>query len=189
MKNKLGEKIKTVRENREISIKELSERSDVSVPVIENIEKGDFIPGLSPLIKIARVLGVRLGTFMDDHENIGPVVSRKNETGVVTGFSDKASSAKSDMDFKSLAPDKAGRRMEPFLIDVHPSSVKDFQLSTHEGEEFIYVMSGSITISYGKETYILNEGDSIYYDSIVPHHVHSLEDHSAKILAVVYAHL
>ncbi len=61
----------------------------------------------------------------------------------------------------------------------------DFVLS-HEGEEFIMVMEGTMEISYGKNTYLLEEGDSIYYDSIVPHHVHAYEGQAAKILAVVY---
>ena len=76
---------------------------------------------------------------------------------------------------------------EPFLIDVAPSEDGvDFVLSTHEGEEFIYVLEGILEINYGKNTYILEEGDSIYYDSIVAHHVHAAADNTAKILGVIY---
>ncbi len=83
--------------------------------------------------------------------------------------------------------DKSGRHMEPFLIDVAPSEDGvDFVLSTHEGEEFIYVLEGVLEINYGKNTYILEEGDSIYYDSIVAHHVHAAADNTAKILGVIY---
>lgn len=63
---------------------------------------------------------------------------------------------------------------------------EDFILSTHEGEEFIYVLNGVVEINYGKNTYILEEGDSIYYDSIVAHHVHAAADNKARILGVVY---
>ncbi len=76
--------------------------------------------------------------------------------------------------------------MEPFLIDVKPSSGDSPTLSGHEGEEFIYVLSGGIQINYGKTTYDLKEGESIYYDSIVPHDVHAKGETAAKILAVVY---
>lgn len=77
--------------------------------------------------------------------------------------------------------------MEPFLIDVAPSTANDlFALSSHEGEEFIYVMKGVVEVNYGKTQYILEEGDSIYYDSIVPHHVHAAADEAAQILGVVY---
>jgi quercetin dioxygenase-like cupin family protein len=60
-------------------------------------------------------------------------------------------------------------------------------MSAHEGEEFIYVFSGELEIRYGTETYRLAEGDSIYYDSIVAHHVHCGGDRPAQFLAVVYA--
>jgi quercetin dioxygenase-like cupin family protein len=76
--------------------------------------------------------------------------------------------------------------MEPFLIDIAPSRNVDFILSTHEGEEFIYVLEGIVEINYGKHTYVLEEGDSIYYDSIVAHHVHAYNGSPSRILGVVY---
>ena len=76
--------------------------------------------------------------------------------------------------------------MEPFIIDIHASDEQGYKLSAHEGEEFIFVMSGEVEIEYGKEKYVLKEGDSIFYDSIVEHHVHGAKGKSAKILAVVY---
>ena len=60
-------------------------------------------------------------------------------------------------------------------------------LSSHEGEEFIYVLEGCIEINYGKDVYVLTQGDTIYYDSIVNHNVHAGSNCTAKILAVVYA--
>ena len=77
--------------------------------------------------------------------------------------------------------------MEPFIIDINPTVETDFVQSSHEGEEFIYVLNGKIEIKYGKSVYTLSEGDSIYYDSVVDHHVHAAEDSPAKIMAVVYA--
>ena len=81
---------------------------------------------------------------------------------------------------------KADRHMEPFIIDVDATDDIDFVLSSHEGEEFIFVMEGVMEVCYGKNTYLLEAGDSIYYDSIVPHHVHGYRGQAAKILAVVY---
>ena len=186
-KNRLGVKVKTMRESRNISLDELAERANLKVDGIKKIENGELIPGLTPLIKIARAIGVRLGTFLDDQEDIGPVITKKGEKKGVTRFSDKDKPDHSDLDFYSLAQNKSGRHMEPFMIDIFPSSEESFKLSSHEGEEFIYVMEGVVEIIYGKDKYILNEGESIYYDSIVKHHVHSHGPDSAKILAVVYA--
>ena len=72
----VGEKIKSLRENKGISIEELAERSGLAIEQIERIENNIDLPSLAPLIKIARVLGVRLGTFLDDQDETGPVVSR-----------------------------------------------------------------------------------------------------------------
>ena len=72
-KNRIGDKVRLIRETRKLSVEDVSERTNLSVESIENIENGALVPGLTPLIKIARVLGVRLGTFMDDQENLGPV--------------------------------------------------------------------------------------------------------------------
>lgn len=185
-KNKIGSKVKLLRETRKLTVEDVSERTNLSLETIENIENGALVPSLTPLIKIARVLGVRLGTFMDDVENLGPVVTRAKEEKSVTRFSDRGNAVNSDLDFYTLAQNKAGRHMDPFIIDIYPSSEEEIKMSTHEGEEFIYVLNGTVEIKYGKDTYLLKEGDSIYYDSIVAHHVHSYGTDNAKILAVVY---
>ena len=168
----IGAKIKSIRESKQLSTQEVSERSGLSIEQIERIEGNIDFPSLAPLIKIARVLGVRLGTFLDDQAELGPVICRKkdsNDTNSI-GFSNNDSKARKHMEYHSLSQDKSGRHMEPFLIDVAPSEDGvDFVLSTHEGEEFIYVLEGILEINYGKNTYILEEGDSIYYDSIVAH--------------------
>lgn len=76
--------------------------------------------------------------------------------------------------------------METFSVSLQPYSGKK-NVSSHEGEEFLYVLEGKVEILYGKQTYILDKDDSIYYDSIVPHYIGSAsESEGAKILAVIY---
>ena len=154
----VGSKIKGIRESKNLSVEEIAESSGLSVEQINSIENDQNLPSLGPLIKIARALGVRLGTFMD----------RKH------------------MEYHPLAQQKAGRHMEPFIIDINPEDSPNYKLSAHEGEEFIYVMQGEVEVEYGKEKYLLKEGDSIYYDSIVKHHLHGAPGKSAKILALIY---
>jgi transcriptional regulator with XRE-family HTH domain len=184
----VGFKIKSLRESKGLSVEEIAERSGLSIDQINNIENGQNLPSLGPLIKIARALGVRLGTFMDDNDALGPVVTRaeEREQNKSISFSNDAVDARKHMEYHPLAQQKAGRHMEPFIIDINPEDTPNFQLSAHEGEEFIYVMDGEVEIVYGKDTYLLKEGDSIFYDSIVKHHVHGAPGKSAKILAVVY---
>ncbi|MCL1942896.1 MAG: XRE family transcriptional regulator [Candidatus Azobacteroides sp.] len=183
----IGERIKNLRESKSVSIGEMAERAELDTAQIEKIEQAKDIPSLAPLIKIARVLGVRLGTFLDDHDESGPVITRKDNYHKGAGFSTSNATSHRHMDYYSLSPSKSGRHMEPFIICIEsvPEDV-DFVLSSHEGEEFIYCMAGIVEIKYGTETYVLEEGDSIYYDSVVPHHVHAGNDHDSKILAVVY---
>ena len=184
----VGAKIKGLRETKNLSIDVIAERSGLTVEQIESIENDVNLPSLGPLIKIARALGVRLGTFMDDNDALGPIVCRAEdrEKDSSISFSNGAIDARKHMEYHPLAQQKAGRHMEPFVIDINPEENPNFQLSDHEGEEFIYVMQGEVEIVYGKETYTLKEGDSIFYDSIVKHHVHGAPGKSAKILAVVY---
>ena len=188
MQSVIGHKIKGVRESKNISLEEVAERSGLTVEQIESIENDVNLPSLGPLIKIARALGVRLGTFMDDSDALGPVVTRAadREKESSISFSNDATDARKHMEYHPLAQQKAGRHMEAFVIDINPEETNDYQLSAHEGEEFIYVMQGEVEIVYGKDTYSLKEGDSIFYDSIVKHHVHGVPGKSAKILAVVY---
>jgi transcriptional regulator with XRE-family HTH domain len=186
-RNTIGGKLKAVRESRKLSAELLADRAGLSAELVTQIEEGSLIPSLAPLIRLARALGVRLGTFLDDQENVGPVIVRSGERHKVVRFSDKNHPGHSDLDFFSLAANKASRHMEPFLIDIHPSSADEAKPSAHEGEEFIYVFSGDVEVMYGSEIYRLGAGDSIYYDSIVAHNVHSTGNRPARILAVVYA--
>ncbi len=184
--NKVGVRIKSLREGKSITLEQLAEQSGLTIDQIKKIEENKCLPSLSPLIKIARALGVRLGTFMDDVEAVGPIICRKGDAVETISFSNNATEECTHMEYQSLAQSKNDRHMEPFLIDVKSSNNEKFEASSHEGEEFIYVLSGTIEIIYGKSEYRLEEGDSIYYDSIISHHVHAYKEHDARILAVIY---
>jgi transcriptional regulator with XRE-family HTH domain len=184
---RIGMKVATVRESLGLSREDLAERSGCDVAVIRRIEAGEIAPSLAPLIKISRALGVRLGTLLDDDTHVGPVVTRADEATEVArikSLETGAGAGSGTLDFFSLAAGKTARHMEPFLIDVNPSD--EHSLSGHEGEEFLFVMSGTLEVAYGKDTHVLDVGDSIYYDSIVPHQVRSAGSAPARILAVVY---
>lgn len=181
----VGERIKNLRESKNITREELSQRTGLSIDQIVSIEDDINLPSLAPLIKIARVMGVRLGTFLDDNDALGPVVTRKTDKMKGISFSNNATELRKHMEYHPLSQAKSGRHMEPFIIDILASE-GEYTLSSHEGEEFIFILEGTVEINYGKDTYLLESGDSIYYDSIVPHHVHAYRDTAARILAVVY---
>ncbi len=185
-KRDIGSKIKQYRESLQITRNELSERSGLDMEQITKIEDKQEIPSMGPLIKIARGLGTRLGTFLDDSDQIGPVLVRAGDEHDTISFASQNIGTREHLNFFSLAHDKTGRHMEPFIIDIEANNESNYKLSSHEGEEFIYVLDGEIEINYGKELYHLKKGDSIYLDSIIAHNVHAYQNQSAKMLAVIY---
>lgn len=186
--NKIGAKVRRLRDAKQMTVEQLAEQSQCHAEQIRQIEAGALVPSLTPLMEISRALGVRLGTLLDDDPIDGPVVFKAGQSPNVIRFSGKDPNASSsNLDFHSMGAGKRDRHMEPFLIEVKPRSGEIPPLSAHEGEEFIFVLSGTIQITYGRTTYDLEAGESIYYDSIVPHDVHAMSDASARILAVVYA--
>lgn len=185
----VGSRVRSIREAKSLTIEQVAERSGLTPEQVNHIEANDNLPSLSPLIKIARAMGVRLGTFLDDMDNLGPVVCRKEYLEKSISFSSETANSHNDLTFFSLAQSKTGRHMEPFLIDIDSCSENGYQLSSHEGEEFLYVLEGSVEITYGKEKYTISAGESIYYDSIVEHNVHAANATKSKILAVVYTPL
>lgn len=182
----IGHKIREFREMRGISREDLALNANLDLLQLEKIELDGILPSLGPLIRIARALGVRIGTFLDDVQQVGPVIARAGKSEESISFSSSDPATRQHLNFHALASDKAGRHMEPFIVEIHPGKASDYKLSSHEGEEFLYVLDGSIEISYGKETYTLVAGDSIYYDSIVSHNVHAAPGASARLLAIVY---
>ena len=183
--NKIGEKIRQVRERKEMSVEELAKASGNSVELIESLEDGSYIPSMTPLFKIARALGVRLGTFLDDMPQTGPFVVKSGQSEEVIHFTGSISNLEeSTLDLYSLAYGKGDRHMEPFIVDLHPKNADKYELSSHEGEEFIYVMGGEIELCYGQEKYVLGTGDSIYYDSVIPHDLHAYQKDDRILVGV-----
>ncbi|MDR1679198.1 MAG: XRE family transcriptional regulator [Prevotellaceae bacterium] len=183
----IGNKIKAIREAQNMTAEQLAKQSGLSLEQITTLEDTETLTALSPLIRVARALGVRLGTFLDDDSALGPVVCRRNEAEASISFSNDKTGGNRHMNYFSLAKTKSGRHIEPFIISIAACTKKDFIMSSHEGEEFIYVLEGVIKITYGKEVFILEAGDSIFYDSIVEHLVEGSCESAAKILAVVYS--
>lgn len=184
----VGDKMRQLREQQQLTVADLADRSDCTVELLEQLEAGALAPSLAPLMRIARALGVRLGTFLDDQEQVSPVVVRAGQAESVVHFTGGGNTAAGTLDFFSLGAGKMDSHMEPFLVDVHPAGDDQCHLSSHEGEEFIYVLAGEIELCYGQETQRAGVGDSLYYDSVVPHHLHAVGG-DARILAVIYTPL
>lgn len=178
--DKLGSRVRTYREKLGITQEELAERTGTDINLLKDIEDGKTSPAVGVLIKLSRALGQRLGTFTDDLFVRDPLITRARErTEDVSSHR-----ASSDYHYFPLGKGKTDRHMEPLYVEIVPSSGETE--SSHEGEEFIMVLSGRIELTYGREKYVLEAGDSTYYNSLIPHKLSALDDRPADIFAVVY---
>lgn len=183
--DKLGVRVNKYREERKMSREELAAAADIPLSVLTELEDENICPSIAPLQKIARALNVRLGTFMDDQISTDPLIVRQASREADLTMQ-QGSSKSPAVRFHSLGKGKNDRNMEPFYIELSPEPEEDRKLSSHQGEEFIVVQSGKLRVLYGKEEHVLGKGDSIYYNSIVPHYVGAAGDEPAEIYAVIY---
>jgi len=185
MDKNVGERIRAFREKQNLTLAALAARTGLEEAFLGSVESKDSYPSLGPLVKIARALGVRLGTFLDDHVSRDPLIVRLGERTPEMSMHADGDQPPTHT-YYSLGRGKTDRHMEPFFIEMNPEPEEDKKLSTHEGEEFILVVSGHLELVYGREKSILGPGDSVYYNSVVPHCVSAAGDEKASIYAVLY---
>lgn len=181
----VGERVREAREKRGLSIEDISQRTDIPVGVLEEIEEETLAPPLGTVIKLAKALEMKMGYFISGKEDRPYTIVRMNDRKVISRY-DSKKGKHYGYEFESLAPHKKDRHMEPFLVTLEPVDTEE-ERSTHDGQEFIYVLEGRMEVRLGEEIHILEPGDSIYYDSTVPHLVKCHGDKKTKILAVLYA--
>jgi len=182
-KDNLGDRIRRAREMRGLTYSDLSSRTGISVEKLERIESNELIPPLGELIKLGKAVEMRMGYFISPGVEKPMAVVRSDSRPAISRYG-KGRSEQYGYFYESLAPEKANRFMEPFLITMVPTDVQD--LSTHDGQEFIFVLEGEMKAQVGNQMEILRAGDAVYYDSNCPHLVKCTGDKPAKILAVLY---
>ncbi|MBO4716089.1 MAG: cupin domain-containing protein [Verrucomicrobia bacterium] len=175
----VGKRIESFRKKKELTIENLAEKSGVKLQIIQAIENEEVVPSIGTMIKLARALGLRLGSFMDDQFKEDPLIVRKADRAERL---QKSASSSDGYEYYSLGEGKPDRHTEPFYVVIDS---KENHTSSHEGEEFIYVVSGQLELTCGKTVEILNPGDTAYYDSLVPHSLRSAGTAPAEIVAVV----
>ena len=182
---RVGEKIKQLRERKGLSLKEVADATGFSAALLSQIENHLVSPSLGSIIKLAKALEVRVGDFFGETQGEPFAIVRKNERKTISRFASKEG-VSYGYSYESLGFEKKNRRMEPFIVTLEPATLKTSKTSVHEGEEFIFVLEGEMEVIFGDHADILYPGDSIYYDSNIPHRVQCHEDKGTRILAVLY---
>jgi len=176
-KRMLGEKWKAKREEAGLTLNEVSEKVNISPSYLSQIENANANPSLDLLKKLAEFYGESLLTFIkNEKENRDRVLNEDNTEGINPGLP--------GVIVKSLI-NKSPNILDPMIFIVEPDK-GDPEKHTHNGEEFIYVLSGEIKVSLNEdEVYILNEGDSIYFKSYEKHGwINNSKTDKAKLLWV-----
>ena len=181
----LGDRVRAIREQKNLTLADVASRTGFDESFLQKIEDNKISPPLGDLIKLGKALDMKMGFFISGGETQAYTVVRRDDRRKIARRAASQDEAYG-YTYQSLAPGKTNRHMEPFLITLEPS--EDEELSTHEGQEFIFVMEGSMEAVVGDDRLVLTAGDSIYYDSNVPHMVRCVNGPAAKILAVLYAY-
>ena len=183
---RVGERIKTLREKKGLSLKEMADLTGLSTALLSQMENHLISPSLGTLVRLARAFDAKVGDFLGETEGEPFTLVRKDERRTVSRFASKDGVAYG-YSYESLGFDKKDRHMEPFIVTLEPTTLKSSKTSVHDGEEFIFVLEGTMEVILGDHTDILHPGDSIYYDSNIPHRVQCHEGKITRILAVLYA--
>ena len=180
----VGHRVHRVRKEKGLSVEDVAQRTGLSSEYLVRIETNEVSPPLGALIRVSKALDMKLGRFISTGEVKPFTVVRKDQRRVVSRYT-SAQGDRYGYTYESLAAEKKDRYMEPFMVTLVPSEARK-ELSTHVGQEFIYVLEGAMEVTLKDYTEVLYPGDSIYYDSTVPHLVRCHGEKEAVILAVLY---
>lgn len=178
----IGARIRALRQQKGVEIEELSKLTGFEADLLSGIEENRVQPKLGTLVRLSKALdnafgrldsgaGDRLYSITRKHE-------RKNSARAMT-----RAGRKHLYSYKSLTPGVKGHHMEALVVQLLVS--QDREMSVHEGEEFVFVLDGTVLFEIGGDCFNLEPGDSVYYLSTTPHLI-SAKEGKATILAVIY---
>jgi transcriptional regulator with XRE-family HTH domain len=182
----LGQKIRNLRQERRLTLQELSDASTLSKPLLSQIENDQVIPPIATLLKIAKGLKIGIHYFFEEEGDRQKYVLSKADDGGMTPRRSGNDSPHGYL-YRSLAPGIRHKQIEPFLVEFELRQWSDDYFYRHEGVEFIYLLEGELEFHFGTETLVMSPGDSVYYDSNEPHGFIARGTQKARAVAVLYS--
>ena len=178
----VGERIRVLRQEKGLSLEEVSRLTGFEIAFLEDLENDKVQPQLGTSIKLSKALDSAFGRIVSGVGNKLYSITRKNEEIAVSRSTSKKGK-REIYSYMSLAPDVKGRNMEALIVKLKENPEED--ISIHEGEEFIYVLEGVVSLKIGADAFELEPGDSAYYLSTTPHLI-AAKSGEATIIAVLY---
>jgi len=182
----IGRKIRELRKGKALTLQNLSHSTGLSKPLLSQIENQVVIPPISTLLKISRALEKDIAFFFQDpHSDRKIAIVRGSERERL----DTREMGRPDGGYfyESLAYKKTRKNMEPFLIEFETKDESEMSFYSHEGEEFIFLLEGSLEFRTRDDVYQLSPGDSLYFESDLPHAYRALGTGNARAVAVIFS--
>jgi transcriptional regulator with XRE-family HTH domain len=180
----IGAKIKKLRRAKKLTLQDVANETGFSTALISQIENNNVSPPIATLSKIANFLDVKIGHFFNENEEECPYeVLRVSERAVVPRVVSKDGTNHGYF-YESLSVRKKNRKMDPFLLTLN-EKVTNTDTYSHNGEEFLFVMKGTAELILDDRCIVLNEGDSVYFDSTLKHRLHASACEEVKVMVVV----
>lgn len=174
--SEIAERIRKLRKDKQMTLKELSEMTDLSVSFLSQVENGSSSLAITSLKKIADALQVPISRFFDvPHQNVYITDVAQKRPFQIEGSSSS---------FIRLSGDFPNRKLEAMITIVPPNSPHG-SCFNHPGEEFVYVLEGVLLIKLGGEERLIKQGSSIHYPSDIDHQWLNPLDKPLKLLSVV----
>ncbi len=185
----VGKRIRRMREAQDLTLAQVAQMTGLEEAYLQAVEEGREVPSIGAVLKISRALGSRLGQILHEAGTRSDIFSIvRAGDGQTVDRQTRVQRTGQGYTYQSLvAPDLRGQGMEPFLVTFDPKAASTVQPMVHEGEEFIYILSGTVELLYDGETYTLKKGDSLYIDSSRPHALRGIGKTPPQALAVIYS--
>jgi len=177
----IGERLKGLRDVLDIKAEDVAELCGITVDQYNKMESGESELSVANLQKISKEYGIALDVllFGEEPHMHSYFLTRKGQ-----GMSVERRKA---YKYQSLASGFRGRKADPFIVMVEPKpDDTPLEPNTHAGQEFNMVLEGSMELHIGNKVLVLDEGDSIYFDSTQPHCMKALNDKTVKFLAIIF---
>jgi transcriptional regulator with XRE-family HTH domain len=182
---KIGNKVKELRQKNHYTLQDLAGRTGLSKPFLSQIENDHVVPPIATLLKLARALDVGMAFFFQDEVSDEKISVTRQEERIRVERRPHQAKGQVNYVYVALETKTSNKNMEPFLVEFPIQDTEDMVFYSHEGEEFLYVMEGSIEFRSVDRVEVLNEGDSIYFHSDLSHGLRCIGDKPAKALAVI----
>jgi len=184
---KIGTRVRELREKRRLTLQDLAIKTGIDRSVLGEIESGEVIPPVATLIKLAQSLGVSMSYFFE--ELSGEVRISVTRAGERVRIERRPHHHQGEVDYvyESLETQKPNKHMEPLFVEFQPMETEEMVFVNHPGEEFLYILDGTLEFRTDDRIEILHPGDSLYFESEINHSFRGLEDKPATAVVTVWS--